>query len=265
MVTEITSLHNPRVKQWQQLLDKKGRDRLNKFIVEGTHLVQEALQAKVHIECIVYSLDRGIPMELKEMGASSSLEWIGVSEAVLVKCTDTFTPQAVFAIVHKLQWDVQTLLDQENSLVVVIDGIQDPGNLGTIIRSADAVQAAGVLIGKGSVDLYNLKTVRATMGSLFHVPLVEGDLRQMLPLARQQSIQIIHTSLQAQRSCYDLNFNQATWFVVGNEAQGVSGEVLPFIDHSVIIPMHGQTESLNVAMAATVLLYEALRQRHYRK
>ncbi|NHN34550.1 RNA methyltransferase [Paenibacillus sp. S3N08] len=146
-------------------------------------------------------------------------------------------------------------------LVVVIDGVQDPGNLGTIIRSADAVGATGVLLGKGTVDLYNPKTVRSTMGSLFHLPIASGDLHALLPAAAEQGVAIVTTSLQATSSCYDFDFRRPVWFVIGNEGQGVSAEVSALSTEQILIPMQGKAESLNAAMAATVVLFEAMRQR----
>ncbi|HEY0828837.1 MAG TPA: RNA methyltransferase [Bacilli bacterium] len=262
MATEILSIHNNRVKQWAQLLEKKGRDQQGKFLLEGIHLIMEAIQAHTEIDCIVYSIDRGIPLELHRI-SDLSVEWIGVTEAILAKCTDTITPQGVFAIVNKLAWNAQTILNHHHSLVVVIDGVQDPGNLGTIIRSADATQASGVLIGKGSVDLYNPKTIRSTMGSLFHLPVAECNLEEILPLAGSKSIQLVNTNVQAEQHCYQLDLTKDTWFIVGNEGHGVSKQVAEFIGKHIKIPIHGEAESLNVAMATTVLLYEALRQRHY--
>jgi TrmH family RNA methyltransferase len=260
---DIISIANPRVKQWVQLMDKKGRDKQGKFVVEGIHLVNEALLAQVKIECIIYSISQGIPKEIHRDKADSQTEWIGVSDAVLAKCSDTITPQGVFAVVHKWESDIQRIMSDQQALVIAIDGIQDPGNLGTIIRSADAVGATGVVIGKGSVDLYNPKTVRATMGSLFHLPIVESDLEVVLPQVSKMSVDIISTGLDAERHCYAEDFTKGIWIIVGNEGQGVSAAVSPFVNRQVLIPMAGQAESLNVAMAATIILYEALRQREY--
>ncbi|MDF2668553.1 MAG: methyltransferase, TrmH family, partial [Paenibacillus sp.] len=191
----IVSVNNDRVKQWSRLLDKKGRDQQGKFLVEGTHLVMEAIRSRAPIESIVYAEFRGIPQEITEVLAASHIEpsrfeWISVSEEVLTKCTDAQTPQGVFAVVNKQVTSLEVLWggglgDGGSSfspavLVVVVDGVQDPGNLGTIIRGADAVGATAVIIGRGTVDLYNPKTVRSTMGSMFHLPIIETDLEQLL-------------------------------------------------------------------------------------
>ncbi|MFE5324323.1 TrmH family RNA methyltransferase [Paenibacillus sp. NPDC056579] len=261
----ITSVHNARVKAWAQLLDKKGRDKQGLFIIEGVHLIEEALASGQAIETLVVAEERQseLPAGLLEQAVAAGVECIAVTEQVLAKCTDTLAPQAAFAVLPKLAWTPDDLAGDATapSLVVVIDGIQDPGNLGTIIRSADAVGATGVLLGKGTVDLYNPKTVRSTMGSLFHLPIALGDLREELPLAAGQGAAIVTTSLQGKASCYDYDFRGHVWFVVGNEGQGVSAEVSALATEHILIPMQGRAESLNAAMAATVVLFEAMRQR----
>ncbi|WP_426451539.1 TrmH family RNA methyltransferase [Paenibacillus sp. S-38] len=260
----IRSLQNPRVKQWTELQSRKGREKTGRFVVEGHHLVQEALQSDAMPDTLVYSAERRDSCrELLEEAAQQGIECVPVGEEVLAKCTDTGTPQPVFAVVPKLSWRPQDLLkaSEQGGLVVVVDGMQDPGNLGTIIRSADAVGASGVLLGKGTVDLYNPKTVRSTMGSMFHLPVVQGDLTEWLPAAAERGVQVVSTSLQGAVSCYEHDFRAPTWFVIGNEGQGVSPEVQALAQHNVLIPMAGRAESLNAAMAATVVLFEAMRQR----
>ncbi|RKN65499.1 RNA methyltransferase [Paenibacillus ginsengarvi] len=262
----IQSAQNPKVKLWVQLLDKKGRDKQSAYLVEGIHLVQEAIRFEAGVQTLLYSAERGMPAEIEALLDSGAVaECIPVSEQVLAKCSDAQTPQPVIAIVNKAGGEAERLLVREDSLVVVVDGVQDPGNLGTIIRSADAVGATGVVLGKGTVDLYNPKTVRSTMGSLFHLPVVEADLLPLLAKAREQGVRLLNTSLQAKQSCYEADLTGPVWFVLGNEGKGVSPEVAAQIGEHVIIPMKGPAESLNVAMAATVLLFEAMRQRGLNK
>lgn len=266
---KIISETNARVKAWAQLLQQKGRKKQGKFLVEGVRLVNEALrshrQSYAHVECVLYSLSNGLPEGVDRSNLeNSNIQWIGVSDEVFAKCSDTVNSQGVIAVVHQWQDDWDVVLKAKQPLVIAVDGIQDPGNLGTIIRSADAVGATGVVIGKGSVDVYNPKTVRATMGSLFHLPIIEADLEVVLPTVREHGIDIVSTGLQTDRSCYDEDFSKGMWIIVGNEGHGVSETVSQYVDRQMIIPMEGQAESLNVAMATTVILYEALRQRHYR-
>ncbi|CAM3608732.1 MULTISPECIES: TrmH family RNA methyltransferase [Saccharibacillus] len=258
---QIESTANARVKEWAGLLEKKHRDRQGKYIVEGVHLVQEALRAEADVECVAYDAALGVPAGLAGSAQGSAAEWIAVSAAIVSKCTEARTPQPVFAVVRKSAAKPADLLRVPHGLVAVLDGVQDPGNVGTIIRAADAAGAAGVIVGRGCADMYNPKTVRSTMGSLFHLPIVEGDLTELLPLAREASAKIVSTSLQADRGCYEADYRGATWFVFGSEGGGVSPEVEAFVDEKVIIPMPGRAESLNVAMAASVLLFEAVRQR----
>ena len=255
----ITSVHNPKVKEWASLLDRRGRDKTGCYLVEGPHLVLEALKSDAVVRTVVYAQDRGIPEELLPWKDRS--RWVAASPEVMRKCSDTVHPQGVFAVVEKWRPSAAPLLEKPDVLAVVTDAVQDPGNLGTIIRSADAAGADGVILGKGTVDPYNPKTVRSTMGSLFHIPVVEADLAELLPQANARGIRTVCTSLHAARSCYELDLRQAVWFVVGNEASGVSPSVRQLATDEVIIPMRGGAESLNVAMAATVLLFEAMRQR----
>lgn len=260
----IESLQNPRVKQWTQLLERKGREKQGRFLIEGVHLVQEALRSDLLPETLVYAESRQADCrELLREAEARGVEAVAVTEAVLAKCTDTQTPQPVFAIVPKLPWQPQRLLElsRQGGLVVVVDGIQDPGNLGTMIRSADAVGATGVFLGRGTVDLYNPKTVRSTMGSIFHLPIVSGALEEWLPQASAAGIQVAAMSLAGAQSCYAYDFRPPTWFVIGNEGAGVSAEALAHAKAHVVIPMKGRAESLNAAMAATVVLFEAMRQR----
>ncbi|GBF74999.1 hypothetical protein PA598K_03374 [Paenibacillus sp. 598K] len=256
----ITSVQNSRVKGWAALLDKKHRDRTASFLVEGVHLVQEALKENAELECIVYDVVKGWPAEL---GEAAGVERVAASKQIIARCTGTDTPPPVFGVARKLRPPTGRLF--EGSLVVVLDGVQDPGNVGTIIRSADAVGADAVVLGRGCVDLYNPKTVRSTMGSLFHLPVIEGELTELLPEARRHGARLIGTSLHADNNCYAEDWTAATWLVLGSESRGLSQEVQALLDASVRIPMRGGSESLNVAMAATVLLYEAMRQREFSK
>ncbi|MBJ6362376.1 TrmH family RNA methyltransferase [Paenibacillus sp. GCM10012307] len=261
--THISSVQNTKVKQWASLLEKKHRERSGQFIIEGVHLVLEAVQAGIEIECIVYDTDKGIPAELKTDAPSATpCEWVSAPTPVLAKCTGTTTPPPVFAVVTKPAYSREALFN-ERALVVVLDGVSDPGNVGTIIRCADAAGADAVVLGNNCADVYNPKTVRSTMGSLFHLPVIEADLATLLPEGKRRGIRLTGTSLQAKGSCYDCDWAQATWLVMGNESKGLSPEVEQILDETVRIPMRGKAESLNVAMATTVLLYEALRQREF--
>ncbi|WP_249716582.1 RNA methyltransferase [Paenibacillus sp. J31TS4] len=259
-IQELTSVNNPKIKQWAQLLTRKGREAQGKYLLEGTHLVQEALQAGAPVEAILFQVDKGLPPELAGL-AHGTAEWYAVPEPVLAKCSETKTPQGIVAVVAKAGSGAEAWLYAEDALVVAVDGVQDPGNLGTIIRAADAAGATGVVLGAGTVDLYSPKTVRATMGSLFHVPVVSADLPALLAEAGRRGIRTVTARLDAKQTIYEADLAGPVWLILGNEGAGVSAEAAALATDSVLIPMRGQSESLNVAMAATVLLYEAMRQR----
>lgn len=260
----LSSVANERVKLWSSLLEKKHRDRKGLFIIEGIHLVKEAISNKAELEAIIYDADRGLPQEIAALTeqVAGYTEWYKATKQIMSKCTGTETAPPIFAVVAKPSYD-EAALFEPNGLVVVLDGVRDPGNVGTIIRSADAVGATGVILGKGCVDLYNPKTVRSTMGSLFHLPIIEGELLPYIAQAKQAGIHIVGTSLQATEHCYSYNWKAGSWLVMGSEGDGLSEEIEAEVNKSIIIPMVGSSESLNVAMATTVLLYEALRQRRF--
>jgi len=275
----IRSVNNPRVKAWAALQQKKGRDETGLFLVEGAHLAAEALRSGFEVTEVLYVPGASAAEVVRSAAARAGrggVPWIAVSEAVMQKIADTRTPQGVAAVVRKREPDLDELLAAAgerfrtpNGLAepwggpwVALDAVQDPGNLGTILRSADAAGAAGVLVGHGSADLYNPKTIRACMGSLFRVPAVYCDLREALPRLKAAGVKVFAALLSpSARSCYEADLAGPVCFVLGNEGAGVSPDAAALADEAVVIPMRGGAESLNVAMAATVLLFEALRRR----
>jgi TrmH family RNA methyltransferase len=267
----IASAANPRVKEWAKLKERKYREREGKFVLEGIHLVKEALLAAWPLDVVAYDAGRGIPAELTAARDKSAADagrsgpaWIPVSPEVIARCSQSETPQPVFAVARKRPAAaLDALFDSRSALVAVLDGVQDPGNVGTIVRSAVACGATGVILGRGTADLYNAKTLRATMGALFHVPVMEAELAEVLPQARERGVAVAGTSLKAARSCYDYDFRRGVWLVFGNEGSGLSPAASDAVADHLIIPMQGRAESLNVAMAATVLLFEAQRQRMF--
>ncbi|MBB6632893.1 TrmH family RNA methyltransferase [Cohnella thailandensis] len=262
----LTSLANPRVKGWAKLSERKNREKEGRFKLEGVHLVAEALASGWPLECVVFEEGMGVPEELlayadNQPSSSSSPSWIPVSPDIIAKCVETETPQPVFAVAYRKPVDREALFAEGAGPVVVLDGVQDPGNVGTIVRSAAASGASAVVLGKGTADLYNAKTLRSTMGTLFYLPVLEADLTELLPEARRHGKTLYGTSLQATKSCYEVELGRDAWLLFGNEGSGLSPKVEELVDRPIIIPMTGKAESLNVAMAATVLLFEAQRQR----
>ncbi|MFM1652013.1 TrmH family RNA methyltransferase [Brevibacillus sp. B_LB10_24] len=262
----ITSVQNPQVKRWCQLHSRKGREEQGSFLVEGVHLVEEALRSEKTVTAIIYDSERGIdPVVAKALAGQNDVRQIAASAAVMAKLSETRTPQGIAAEVMlepanwDRWWDRQANRD---FLLLLLDGVQDPGNLGTIIRTAEAAGADAVVIGSGSVDLYNSKVVRATMGSIFRLPVFAYELVQLAGLLKAAGASLLVTALDpASRSYDEPLYRGKTAIVIGSEARGVSDVMLAEATHKVHIPLSGQAESLNAAVAAGVILYEARRQR----
>ncbi len=267
----IRSVNNDRVKQWSKLLMKKGREESGNFLLEGLTSIEEAIRYDGIIETILLLEDDRIETKYhdeieiitKAFNGKKQLlpDIFKVSEQVLHKLTETITPQGIIAVVKQPKFQIESLSHVHDGLFLMLDGVQDPGNLGTIIRTADATGVKGILLGDGTVDLYNPKVIRSTMGSLFHLPIVKGSLDQIIPVWKKNGMTVVGTRLLESVAHYHYDFPRYVGIIVGNEANGVSESMVRHIDQWVKIPMVGAAESLNVAIASAVILYEAVRQR----
>lgn len=243
----IQSSKNPVVKQWKKLLTKKGRDQSLTYIVEGFHLVEEALkQNDTVIELI---LVEGVEMPNK--WNLDGIEIVQVSGEVGKALADTETTQGVFAVCR--QKDSKVI--NESKTFLLLDGLQDPGNIGTIIRTAEASGIDAIVLGKGTVDLYNPKVLRSAQGSHFHLPIIKGDLSEIIPVLKEKGIPVYGTALENGEEYTTVKPQNSYALIVGNEGSGMSGEILSMTDQNLYIPIYGKSESLNVAIAAGILLY----------
>lgn len=185
-----------------------------------------------------------------------------VSGEVFAKMSDTRTPQGVLCVVRRPCYSLELLLRTETPLLMVLEDLQDPGNLGTIIRTAEAAGITGVIMSAGTVDLFNPKTIRATMGSVFRVPfLCVDDLPQIVEKLHQGGISVYAAHLKGKLYYDDVSFLGPTAFLVGNEGNGLAEGTASLADQYLKIPMEGRIESLNAAVAASLFMYEAHRQR----
>lgn len=243
---------------------KTARIKNSCFIVEGLKNVEEALDSDFDIGFIVLSdaflESHNVFLEkLKRKVSQDKLH--KVSHKTFIELTDTVTPQGILAVINFKDMEIDNIL-KENFLIIALDRIQDPGNMGTIIRTADAAGADGIVVGKGCVDIYNPKVVRSTMGSLFHIPIVQtDDLCKTLVELKQRGGKVVTTHLSAKKAYYNVNFKTSTVIVMGSEAEGVSQEISILSDELIKISMPGQAESLNVAVAHGIIVFEAVRQR----
>ncbi|WP_028400920.1 TrmH family RNA methyltransferase [Ectobacillus panaciterrae] len=244
---KIDSLQNPRVKQWKKLQTKKERDKSGLFLVEGFHLAEEALRAQDTVRELIISENTDLPVKW-DVG---SAELYIVSEAIMKTLSETETPQGILAVCEKHEQHIQL----SNGKFLLLDGIQDPGNLGTIIRTADAAGLDAVIIGEGTVDVYNSKVLRSTQGSIFHLPIIKGQLEEWVANMKQESVPVYGTALQQAVPYPHVNPAGSFALIVGNEGNGVRKDLLELCDQNLYIPIYGQAESLNVAVAAGILMY----------
>jgi len=265
----ITSVQNPLVKRLQLLLERKGREESGSYLVEGAHLVEEALKSGATVTTVLYDSERELnaACRLALTNIDPEVHVVAASEAVLAKLSETKSPQGIVAVVKKNQqnwekWIEQLIQAKPDVLLLFLDEIQDPGNLGTILRTAEAAGVDGVVLGRGSVDLYNGKVVRATMGAMFRLPVFTQALPITADQWRGKGGRLLCSTLREYSRPYDsVDYGGKVAIVIGNEGRGVSEEMIAQADELVHIPIYGQAESLNAAVAAGLLVYEARRKK----
>ena len=257
----ITSKDNETIKKIRKLKEKKYRDQNGKYIIEGVKLIREAIVEKANIDTIVVcdNCVKNGEIDQKVLYEIAKYNCVYVDEKVFNNMTDVQNPQGLLAVVEKKNTDKDIKYDED--VIVVLDDIQDPGNLGTILRTIDSVGLTQVIVSKKSGDVFNPKVVRSTMGAIFRVNIIESEnLVNTLKEIKKHKFKVVATSLQTEESIYDIDYKKKV-IVIGNEANGVSKEVLEISDNKVKIPMPGKTESLNAAVATGVILYEYVRQK----
>ena len=256
----ISSKDNEIVKKIRSLKEKKYRDIENSYIIEGIKLVKEAIEEKAIIKQIVIceeyinteELDKDTLYEIAKYNV------IYVTEKVFKLITDVQNPQGIIAVVEKN--NIKKEIDYSQDIIMVLDGVQDPGNLGTILRTVDSANLKQIILSQGVADPYNPKVVRSTMGAIFRVNIIETEnIIDTLEEIKKHKFKVMVTSLDTQNSIYSVNYNKKA-IVIGNEANGVSKEVQAIANEKVKIPMLGKTESLNAAVATGVIIYEYVRR-----
>lgn len=258
---ELTGLQNPMVKAAAELKQKKYRQQQGLFLAEGLRTVEEAVRYGA-VQSIFYTaIDDDRTRAVLEEAAAKQIKLVCVSDKVLKKIADTETPQGIIAVCEMLSKRLDDFL-ASGKMLLVLDRVTDPGNIGTMLRTADAAGVGGLLLLQGCADIYAPKTVRASMGSLFHLPVLSGLSEELLvQAARKAGYELLVTCLDGADNLYKADLQGRIAFVMGNEANGVSPALLAAADKRVFIPMQGRAESLNVAMAAGIVMFEALRQK----
>ena len=254
----MTSTSNPPVKNLQLLKKKSGaRNEQNVFLVEGMKMYQEAPRGKIKKVYISKSL-----YQEKGQAFLQGIETEVLDDHVFLAASDTKTPQGLLCVVEQFHYLLEDMLQKKNPHLLLLENLQDPGNVGTIMRTAEGAGADGIILSRTSVDLYHPKTIRSTMGSIYRMPfLYVNSLEEILPILKKQGIRTYAAHLQG-KNCYDQeDYRKGCAFFIGNEGNGLSEGLSRKADAWIRIPMQGKLESLNAAIAASILMYEACRQR----
>ncbi|MBR0085848.1 MAG: RNA methyltransferase, partial [Lachnospiraceae bacterium] len=255
----ITSSSNEKIKNLAGLI-AKGRERRESgtYVVEG---IKQVLEAEYEDMVACYVSDELDREALQSISVRFRDKVEMVRDNVIDKVSDTRTPQGVIAIVKMRKHTIEEITEGERPFIVMLDRISDPGNMGTIIRTAEGAGVSGIIAGEGCVDIYNPKTVRSTMGSLYRVPVVTGaDLEEAVSCLKEKGIKLIATHLDGRHSYFDEDMTGPCAVIIGSEAHGISDALAEAADSLIRIPMAGKLESRNASVAAALMMYEAARQ-----
>lgn len=268
----ITSSSNPKMKRIIQL-NKKSKTRYEQrvFVVEGIKMCMETPRRQIQAMYVSESFIA----DSKNQELLRGYEYEAVSDSVFSQVSDTKTPQGILCLVKMPEYTLEDLLEQDictgmkeqatgrkTPLLLILESIQDPGNLGTMMRTGEGAGVTGVIMNRTTVDIFHPKTIRSTMGSLFRVPFyIADDLSETIAVLRERGIRMYAAHLEG-RTFYDVpDYTAPCGFLIGNEGNGLSQEIADLADTYIRIPMEGQVESLNAAIASALLMYEANRQR----
>jgi len=258
----VTSLANPLVKQIRGLALSKNRKESGLFVAEGLKLVTDALDRNWPISIFVYAAKAGDQPAVERAAAlarARGADILAVSDAVLGKIARRDNPQTVLGVFEQRLAPPEAIRARDSALWVGLEGVKDPGNLGTIIRTADAVGAEGVLLIGETVDPFSVEAVRATMGSIFHVPVARMSVREFLNWRSTWRGMVVGTHLSGRRDYRDVDYRRPVLLLMGNEQSGLPDSLADACDALVRIPQAGRADSLNLAVATAVMLFEIRR------
>jgi TrmH family RNA methyltransferase len=261
----VQSKQNARLKELRLTLAHPGRNDRGMVGIEGPNLLSEALRAGLRVDCVFVA--EGAENLVESLPLSHDTERLLLPKALLDSALTTESPQPIAALIEPPVWRWNDLLPSQNSqdprppLLLILAGLQDPGNLGTILRSAEAFGATGVISLPGTVTPWNPKAVRASAGSHFRLPFLAATAEEAFPRLRQAGVTLYTTAVQGAKPAHSANLAAPVAILIGNEGNGVPAEIAAQADSALTIPCPGPVESLNAAIATSILLYEAARQR----
>ncbi|WP_144698697.1 TrmH family RNA methyltransferase [Fictibacillus phosphorivorans] len=251
----IESESNASLKQWKKLHTKKEREKSGTFLLEGPHLIEEAITSGAKLQHVIVEEN----FEINEVWLKEKFTLWSVPAKLMKQLSETEKPQGIIAVCEMMEQSEELI--KKGGRYLLIDGVQDPGNLGTIIRTADSAGLDGVFLGEGTADLYNGKTVRSTQGSLFHLPIVKANLLEIIERCKEHDLPVLSTSLQNSVDMRETPEVDGFALIMGNEGAGVQEILQQESTLNVKIPIFGSAESLNVSVATGILLYELQRNR----
>lgn len=258
----ISSTSNPQIKNLVLLQKKaKAREEMGLFVVEGIKMFEEAKTAGLLKKA--YASESFYQEKVREKpDFFSDMEYEVLTDALLKEVSDTLTPQGILGTVGVTSYPLEDMLTQEKACLLLLEDIRDPGNLGTMLRTAEGAGITGVIFNSSTVDIYNPKVIRSTMGSIFRVPYYRAtDFYDTLDRVKEHGIQIFAAHLHGISYDTENCFKKSCGILIGNEANGLTDRASQAADTLIRIPMEGKVESLNAAVAAAILMYEAARQR----
>lgn len=262
----ITAVHNSRIKRLVQYNQKaKARREADVFVAEGRKMFLEAPVSKIREVYVSESFLSGLAQTEELYKKMERCGYESVTDEVFGKISDTKTPQGILCVIEQSHYNIEEMLQEEEQLWVILEDLQDPGNLGTIMRTGEGAGITGVILTKDSVDIYNPKTIRATMGSVYRIPFLYVDsMEAAVHKLQKAGVAVYAAHLEESRDYDCLDFTGKTAFLIGNEGNGLRRETANLADAYLKIPMLGKVESLNAAVATSILMYEAARQRRNR-
>lgn len=252
-IINITSTSNETIKYFISLNDKKTRMNAKRFIVEGYHLVNEASKTNL--------LEAIISTDEKELKKINNVRRYLVNDAIINKIATTKNPQNILGIVKMLDHNITNLvpiIKENKTKLIMLDDVNDPGNLGTIIRTAAGLGYDGIIMSPNTVDLYNEKVIRSTQGVMFKIPIIKANLQEVIKMLKKEKVFCIGTALTNAKDVKHITKKDKFAICLGNEAKGISKEVLDNMDENVKIAMKNDVESLNVSIAAGIIMYEMM-------
>ena len=252
-IINITSTSNETIKYFISLNDKKTRMNAKRFIVEGYHLVNEASKTNL--------LEAIISTDEKELKKINNVKRYLVNDAIINKIATTKNPQNILGIVKMLDHNITNLvpiIKKNKTKLIMLDDVNDPGNLGTIIRTAAGLGYDGIIMSPNTVDLYNEKVIRSTQGVMFKIPIIKANLQEVIKMLKKEKVFCIGTALTNAKDVKHITKKDKFAICLGNEAKGISKEVLDNMDENVKIAMKNDVESLNVSIAAGIIMYEMM-------